>query len=157
MDHLTFMHQNGKLAFRIKKALFHIDGDRLTFSIEGKELSPGHWMQEPSFCLIDVPLREKPRVGMTLKHAKNQDAWRKDGKRQVHVFVGPHAHLYTGQHFEPYDVRVRFLAVTPKTCEIDLRFMTPDVQYYNRQARDHAVKGRCKMRRGEMSDMWIPL
>ena len=154
MGKMTFLHPLGKLVFPIDWGLFCVEDDRLTFSMECKSTKESYWMSEPLFCLVDYPLKRELKAGMTIRHERNVYEWVLRRKHKSRELVGPRAHLYCGSHHEPYDVRVKFERVGPKTCQIDMRFMMPDVRNYGPGAKDHAVRVKCRLQRDERWKMW---
>ena len=153
---LTFLHQDGKMVFPVEWALFVVEDGKLTFSLQCRDAND--WPVEPLFCVVDLPVDGALHDKLILTHDRNQTEWRKRrrGGGTIPVFVGPHAHLYTGPHYEPYKMTIKFRRVTPKWCEVGLEFMMPDVRRYDRRARDHPVKGHFVMKRGTREQMWMP-
>jgi hypothetical protein len=153
---MTFLHPLGKLVFPIDWGLFCVEDNRLTFSLECKSTRESYWMSEPLFGLADYPLKRELRTGMTIRHERNVYESVVRRKQKSLELIGPRAFVYAGNHHEPYDVRVKFERVGPKTCDINMRFMMPDVRRYGRGAKDHAVSVKCRLQRGDRGKMWVP-
>lgn len=148
MNTLTFQHQDGDMTFPVRSAWFVVtSANALTFSIQCAANRAYDWMSIPSFCLEDFPLTEPLAEGLLLQFAGHDPEVEGDG---------PRSFAYVGEHELPRDVEVLFKRVAPESCDIELSWSQPDVDFYDERAKPNRVAGACTLLRGKLKDIWIP-
>lgn len=147
MNTITFHHQDGDMTFDVKWAWFMVSSsNQISLSIECEEHPDYDWMSSPSFCLVDFPLKKSLAEGTTIRFPGNKDE----------ITEGPHAHVYVGAHQSPREVEIQVKRVTTTSCDIDIAWVQDDADYYDERAKKNRVDGRCKLKRGERKNLWIP-
>ena len=153
MDSVTFKHQDGDLVFAVKKGLFAVDAaDRLTVSIVCKTDREHHWMNEPSFCLMRLPLKTPLKAGTSLRFRGNSEDASPDSDQE------PFACVYVGVFDEVRNLRldVKRVARDGKSMDVEIAWVQPDVQYYDGRPKQNRVMTTCTLRKGTPKQMWLP-
>jgi hypothetical protein len=125
---LTFDHQDGPLAFAVRRAVYAIGVDgRFSCSIECDASNAHDFMSEPVFCFMRAPVVDTGlAIGMVLRIPYRQ------GDRDS--FDLPSSHLYAGSHFDPWDASVEILRFDGQAIEALVQFLTDDPNYYDSRA-----------------------
>jgi hypothetical protein len=146
---LLFEHQDGTLAFSIKRASYHLS-DRGTFScsIECELNAELEYMSEPFFAAHNVKSGSSIRVGQVLQIAAKYE--------QGQSVQLPRVHLYAGTHRNPWNTRLEVISIGSGTVGISGSFMTTDPNYYDARAKDARASFFAVFVRSRSSELWSP-
>jgi hypothetical protein len=126
---LAFAHQDGRLVFPVKRAVYCLTPDgQFSCSIEC-EANPAHaFMSQPCFCFMRCPVGRSSLSPGTVLRIDHRQGERDD-------FALPSTHLYAGSHFDPWAATVEVLALEAGAAKVAINFMTDDPNYYGALAK----------------------
>jgi hypothetical protein len=135
---LTFEHQDGPMAFPVRRAVYSATPDgAFSCSIECEGNEAHSFTSEPAFCFMRHPI-----AGATLEAGQVLRNSYRQGDRDD--FDLPSTHLHAGSHFDPWDASVEILSVDGSSIEACISFLTDDPNYYDDRAK--ATRCRCNVR-----------
>ena len=147
LNTITFNHRDGAMTFEVRWAWFHVSAKNcFSMSIQCAEHLEHSWMSTPCFCLIDFQLSHQLADGMVIRFPGNVDTDED----------GPSARVYTGSHDLPRNIEIKFGRLSSVSCDIEVSWVQGDTIYYDDRAQGTPVVGQCRLKRGEMKNIWNP-
>lgn len=145
---LEFAHQDGKLGFRVTEALFAVSKGQLSLALECAENRRHEAMSTPHFGAFNLPCGRAPKLGQVFEIATRFEPGE--------PVDGPRAHVYAGEHFQPWATRLQVMGVEDGTLAVRGTFVVEDVLYVNKKAKDTPGSFYAVFAKSRKSLLWAP-
>lgn len=147
---LLFDHQDGPLAFRIRRAVYHLSSEgHFSCSVVCNAEPTLAYMSEPSFCFMRYPTSATALVAGCVLRIDHRQGDRDD----MH---SPSTHLYAGAHFDPWDASVTLVSIKPGSMKAAIRFLTDDPKYYDERAKPTVCSCVVWLQQAAIEEVWDP-